>query len=81
MVKPENQKRYAKEYHLSFGKRPKEELYKISKDPFQTNNLANRKLYIKVKECLKNELINYLTDTDDPRMKSSDPWKEYPYLK
>jgi len=81
MVKPDNQKKYAKEYQLSFGKRPREELYTILKDPFQLHNLANNKSYAKVKQGLKNELINYLTDTGDPRMKGNDPWKEYPYLK
>lgn len=27
-----------------------------------------------------NSPVFYLTDTDDPRMKGNNPWKEYTYL-
>ncbi|MEQ9289193.1 MAG: sulfatase [Cyclobacteriaceae bacterium] len=79
MVDPENQRRYAKEYELSFGKRPLEELYKISDDPGQVNNLASLAEYRDVKNKLWNDLKNYLEKTGDPRIKGEDPWQYYTY--
>lgn len=81
MVSPENQIKYEKEYQLSFGKRPMEELYKISSDVAQINNLAEDKTYRKVKNELKETLTNHLKVTGDPRMNNKDPWQKYLYQK
>lgn len=54
-------------YKLSFGKRPKEELYHIKRDPACMNNLANNEKYQTIKENLWEELSNYLKKTNDPR--------------
>lgn len=81
MVTETNQKKYPKEYQLSFGKRPKEELYKIANDKYQINNLAENKSYFKIKKELKDALTKYLMDTGDPRIKGEDPWQGYAYLK
>lgn len=81
MVLETNQKKYPKEYQLCFGKRPKEELYKIALDKDQINNLAENKSYFKVKKELKDALTKYLIETGDPRSKGDDPWQKYPYLK
>jgi uncharacterized sulfatase len=79
MVKAANQKKYAKEYQLCFGKRPAEELYKITDDPGQLNNLADNPKYSKTKEKLSKELTDYLTETGDPRINGEDPWQFYIY--
>jgi N-sulfoglucosamine sulfohydrolase len=81
MVLEENQKKYAKEYLLSFGKRPKEELYKISIDGDQVNNLAGNRAYDKVKKELSASLTKYLTETGDPRIRNEDSWQGYSYQK
>lgn len=81
MVMEINQAKYPKEYQLSFGKRPKEELYRIASDKYQTNNLAENKSYSKVKKELSDALTKYLIETGDPRIKGEDPWQKYAYLK
>ncbi|MEX2594546.1 MAG: sulfatase [Anditalea sp.] len=52
----------------SFGKRPQEELYQISKDPECMNNLALHPEYRAVKEELKESLFAELREQQDPRM-------------
>jgi N-sulfoglucosamine sulfohydrolase len=66
-------------FELAFGKRPGEELYDISKDPYQMNNLANDPTFTSIKEELREELFTYLRETGDPRMKGESPWDHYPY--
>jgi N-sulfoglucosamine sulfohydrolase len=80
MVKEENQKKFAKEYQLCFGKRPAEELYKITEDPGQINNLAEDPEYRSIKEKLTRQLTEHLTKTGDPRMRGEDPWQDYIYF-
>ena len=58
-----------------------EELYKISSDVAQINNLAEDKTYRKVKNELKETLTNHLKVTGDPRMNNKDPWQKYLYQK
>jgi N-sulfoglucosamine sulfohydrolase len=79
IVDPENQKKYAKEYELNFGKRPLEELYKIADDPGQINNLADNPAYAKVKKQLWNDLTEHLKNTGDPRISGKDPWQAITY--
>jgi uncharacterized sulfatase len=66
-------------FELSFGKRPLEELYDISKDHYQMNNLAEDPAFADIKDELKNEMFEYLTETKDPRMNNESPWDNYPY--
>lgn len=55
-------------FDLSFAKRPMEELYDLRKDPFQMNNVAEDASYADAKSKIKGRLIQYLTDTKDPRV-------------
>lgn len=55
-------------FDLSFSKRPMEELYDLTKDPFQMNNVAEDANYAEAKSKIKGRLIQYLTDTKDPRV-------------
>ncbi len=55
-------------YNYAFGKRPKEELYDIKKDPFQMINLADDPNYADTKNNLNKQLMDELTATGDPRV-------------
>jgi arylsulfatase A-like enzyme len=55
-------------YDFAFGKRPAEELYDISKDPDQVNNVAADPAYAKPKQELSQRLMKLLTDAGDPRV-------------
>lgn len=59
-------------FDLAFEKRPVEELYDLSKDPYQMNNVANLEVYIETKKRLANKLHQYLLATDDPRVTGGD---------
>jgi N-sulfoglucosamine sulfohydrolase len=79
MVNPDNQKIFEREYKLSFGKRPGEELYKIDDDPGQVNNLAEKPEYKEIKDNLRKDLEVHLSESGDPRMSGNDPWQSYTY--
>ena len=58
------------------------ELYDIQKDPYQINNLADKKEYSAVLKDLRSKLLDQLKETDDPRLKgkaSIDLIENYPY--
>lgn len=65
-------------YHLSFGKRPQEELYDLRKDPDYMNNVAMDPLYQEIRRLLKERLFSVLTLNDDPRVTEEPCWFEYP---
>lgn len=67
-------------FELGFGKRLIEELYDISADPFQLDNLAGDPVFSEVLSDLKTELFKYLSKTNDPRMDNQSPWDFYPYF-
>jgi uncharacterized sulfatase len=45
--------------------RPPEELYDLSKDPYELNNLAEEKTNSKVKDRLKKQLQNWMASQGD----------------
>ncbi|MCW5965431.1 MAG: sulfatase [Bryobacterales bacterium] len=59
-------------FEAAFGKRPAEELYKISDDPFQMKNLASDVAYDSTRQTLSQRLMTYLRDTRDPRVLDGD---------
>ena len=59
-------------YNLSFGKRPEYELYDIRKDPACLNNLVGNSDLSDVESKLKNQLMNILIYTEDPRVVGPD---------
>jgi PBP4 family serine-type D-alanyl-D-alanine carboxypeptidase len=79
MEAPENQRRWAREFALSYGKRPAEELYDVRADPDQVNNLAADPAHAATREKLSQRLRAYLEQTGDPRLKGEDPWQAAPY--
>ena len=68
-------------FQLCFGKRPAEELYDLSKDPHQINNLAGQPSYSEARKQLRAQLDQWMSDTADPRaVKDDDHWDSYPYF-
>ncbi|UBM58834.1 sulfatase [Marinilongibacter aquaticus] len=67
-----HQAEYPEAYALSFGLRPKEELYAIKDDPMSMHNLADQSEYRSLMDSLSNELVSYLKAKDDPRFVPSD---------
>jgi hypothetical protein len=79
MEKPENQARFPREFALSFGRRPLEELYDLRRDPHQINNLAADPAYAATREKLWTQLRSHLEQTGDPRLAGRDPWQAMAY--
>lgn len=57
----------AQYYDLAFGKNPAEQLYDVTKDPYQLQNLADQSRYAKIKADLAARLRRELLETKDPR--------------
>jgi N-sulfoglucosamine sulfohydrolase len=54
-------------YRLSFGKRPAEELYRVSEDPECLHNLVNDLAYAQTKRELQERMYRMLREEGDPR--------------
>ena len=59
-------------YGLAFGKRPREELFDLAKDPDYLTNVAYNKDYEKVREALHKKLMAVLVGQNDPRVVEED---------
>jgi arylsulfatase A-like enzyme len=55
-------------YDLAFGKRPSEELYDLSKDPYQIKNVAADPAYAEPLRKLGAQLLGTLKEVGDPRV-------------
>ena len=55
-------------FEHAYGKRPREELYDVNRDPDQMKNLAQDPAYAKTVRKLRYRLMNYLSDHNDPRL-------------
>ncbi len=73
---------HQRSYELCFAKRPAEELYDLSKDPDQVDNVATDPAYADVLARLRAKLQDRLSQLNDPR--AEDPhyrgFDERPYL-
>lgn len=68
-------------WQLSFGKRPEEELYNISKDQECMTNLAEDPDYNTLKKQMRSELLQELTEQQDPRILGQGSiFDSYPYM-
>ncbi|HZB25851.1 MAG TPA: sulfatase [Vicinamibacterales bacterium] len=66
---------------LATAKRPAEELYLLSRDPDQIENIAGRPEYREAQAKLRAELDRWMRDTADPRAQQDDDrWDRYPYF-
>lgn len=75
----EFQTRFPEQAKLILGKRPGEELYKVSDDPGQIHNLAGQKKYAGIQKKLAAKMTKRLKETQDPRIEGRDPWQDYVY--
>lgn len=67
-------------FNRIFGKRPAEELYDLTKDPGQINNVAGQAAYAQTQGELRARLNQWMTETKDPRLDPAyDMWDHYPY--
>jgi arylsulfatase A-like enzyme len=55
-------------FDMAFGKRPREELYQVSTDPYQVKNLAYNPKYVSVRKEMNLKLLSELERTKDPRV-------------
>lgn len=65
------QKRSGKEkrhWNLAFGKRPAEELYDLTKEPFAVRNVAKDIAFARIKKSLATQMERELKAQGDPRM-------------
>jgi N-sulfoglucosamine sulfohydrolase len=67
LVANRNDPQWARFYQMAFDRRPPEELYDLSKDPHQLNNVASSAEYAAVRERLNKQLMNSLKAAADPR--------------
>ena len=62
----------------AYGKRPREELYDMKKDPDQMKNVASDPAYAETLKKLRTRLMNYLRETNDPRLVDDGKFFETP---
>lgn len=69
-------------FELACGKRPEEELYDLSKDPWQIDNVASKPEYAEARRKMRAMLDEWMESTADPRAKGeTDFWDKCPYRK
>ncbi len=68
MVGQRNDPKWKRLYELAYGKRPREELYDLKKDPHQVNNVAADPEYAQIRAKLEAQLMKELRRTGDPRL-------------
>lgn len=62
-------------FQLAFGKRPAEELYQVSNDPYQLDNLAPRPEFRKERKKLRASLAKWMAATGD--LRAAEPQTTY----
>jgi N-sulfoglucosamine sulfohydrolase len=68
-------------FERSFNKRPEYELYDVTKDPYQINNLAKNSKHSEILKDLKVKLAKWMKDSKDPRANGeTENWDNYPYF-
>lgn len=67
-------------FELAYGKRPREELYDLKKDPHQVHNVAADPAYAAVLAALEQRLMEELQRTGDPRLIDDGRFFETPPL-
>ena len=68
LVGVRNDPKWKSHFDWVYGKRPREELYDLKKDPHQSTNVASQPEYAAVKAELEQRLLTELKSTEDPRM-------------
>ncbi|MSR32251.1 MAG: sulfatase [Gemmataceae bacterium] len=80
LVTHANDPKWKWHYELAFAKRPAEELFDLSNDPDQVNNVAKESKYTQVKQELSQQLLAKLKEAGDPRLvKTPVPFEKPPF--
>mgnify|MGYP005842835001 CR=1 FL=1 len=80
LVGQRNNPRWKPLFDLAYGKRPREELYDLKKDPHQVHNVAADPAYAAVRAELERRLMEELKRTGDPRLVDDGRYYETPPL-
>lgn len=80
LVKARKTPEWKAHYEWVYGKRPKYELYDLTKDPHETKNVAEDPAYAEVKAALEKRLMDELARTGDPRLVNDGAYFENPPL-
>jgi N-sulfoglucosamine sulfohydrolase len=79
LLKNKDEKEMKFFYEASVNKRPKEELFDLSKDADCLNNLINNPEYKDIHKSLSEQLLSQLKKDNDPRVTGNgDIWETYP---
>jgi arylsulfatase A-like enzyme len=78
IVTHRNDPQWKQYFEHAYGKRPREELFDLKKDPFQMHNVAEDPAYAKVVKDLRQRLLAELKRTGDPRVKNNGAFFETP---
>ena len=80
LIEHRNDSQYKWHFDYAFAKRPREELYDLSKDPGQTINVAAEASYAEIKNQMAEELMSKLKAVGDPRATADPvPFEHPPY--
>lgn len=78
LVEHRNEPEWKKYFDYAFAKRPREELYDLTKDPQQIKNVAADAEYATVRESMNQRLMDELKSTNDPRVIDNGKYFETP---
>ena len=68
LVNRRNDPKWKSYFDRAYGKRPREELFDLKKDPHQMHNVAKDPAYASIVNELRQRLLNELERTGDPRL-------------
>jgi N-sulfoglucosamine sulfohydrolase len=68
LVSNRNHPKWKAAFEHAYGKRPREELYDIAKDPHQMHNVAAEPAYAEIANRLRSRLMAELSKSKDPRL-------------
>ncbi len=78
LIAARNDPEWKAQFDMAFGKRPREELYDLKKDPNQVRNLATNPEYAETRAALEKRLMDELRSTGDPRVMDDGKFFETP---
>ncbi len=79
IIRHQNDPEWKPYFDRALGKRPGEELYDLSKDPDQLDNVADHPEYAAKKKELSEELTGKLEAANDPRLAADPVFEHAPY--
>lgn len=80
LVKARKEPKWQEHFEWVYGRRPREELYDLAKDPQQTRNVASEGEYQEIRAKLEKRLLATLQETGDPRVINDGKYFETPPL-